>query len=87
MFRSLSLQCFNCRVNEKGAPSSGGNLRYNLREQYNWSYWISHHQQQQKHMGKFSHFSPLLGPGGEYYNHLGDSIWGHNSKLALLMDL
>ena len=25
------------------------------------------------HMGKFSHFSPLLGPGGEYYNHLGDS--------------
>ena len=46
MFRSLSLLCFNCRVNEKGAPSSGGNLRYNLREQYNWSYWITQHQQQ-----------------------------------------
>ena len=31
---------------EKVAPSSGGNLRYKLWEQYNWSYWISHHQQQ-----------------------------------------
>ena len=31
---------------EKVAPSSGGNLRYNLREQYNWSYWITQHQQQ-----------------------------------------
>ena len=37
-------------------------------------------------MGKFSHFSPLLGPSGEYYNHLCDSIWGHNSKLALLTE-